>query len=252
MLIDAHNHLGPRMPFLSSFRKADELLATMDRAGVAKALVQQHVSDLGYMEALAEGLDYIALAVSEHPDRLFGCALVHPLIDESLVLANKALDSGAVNSLKIWPGADYQPTPERMRSIMETAREYDVPVRVHGDIDDPRSSPLALVALCNAYPDVNVILAHLPGEYTLDGLATVAAGRAAPNLHFDTSTCHSSMIGRAIKELGASRILWGSDSPWWDIEIELEKIRVLSLAPEDFSLVTGGNAMRLFRLGRTK
>jgi uncharacterized protein len=252
MLIDAHNHLGPRMPFFSTFREADELLSTMDRAGVEKALVQQHVSDLGYMQALVEGLDYISQAVGEHPDRLFGCALVHPLVEDSLVLATKALDAGAANSLKIWPGADYQPTPERMRAIMEIAREYGVPVRVHGDIDDPRSSPLALVALCNAYPDVNVILAHLPGEYTLDGLATVAAGLAAPNIHFDTSTCHSSMIGRAIVELGADRILWGSDSPWWDIEIELEKIRVLSLSPKDFALVTGGNALRLFRLGRSR
>jgi predicted TIM-barrel fold metal-dependent hydrolase len=252
MLIDAHNHLGPRMPFLSTFRKADELLNTMDKAGVEKALVQQHVSDLGYMETLIEGLEYISRAVGEHPDRLFGCALVHPLVEDSLILAKKALDAGAVNSLKIWPGADYQPTPERMRLIMEIAREYGVPVRVHGDIDDPRSSPLALVALCNAYPDVSVILAHLPGEYTLDGLATVAAGLAAPNIHFDTSTCHSSMIGRAIVELGADRILWGSDSPWWDIEIELEKIRVLSLSPNNFAMVTGGNAMRLFRLGRSR
>jgi predicted TIM-barrel fold metal-dependent hydrolase len=238
------------MPTLSTFRKAEQLLETMDRAGVEKALVQQHVSDLGYMECLAEGLDYISQAVREHPDRLFGSALAHPLVEESLVLARRALDSGIANSIKIWPGADYQPTPERMLAIMTIAREFDVPVRVHGDIDDPRSSPLALVALANAYPDVSVILAHLPGEYTLDGLATVAAGRAAPNLHFDTSTCHSSMIGRAIAELGADRILWGSDSPWWDIEIELEKIRVLSLSREDFALVTGSNAMRLFRLGR--
>lgn len=119
---------------------------------------------------------------------------------------------------------------------------------MHADIDDPRSSPFALLPLALAYPDVPVILAHMPGEYTLDGLATVAAGRMAPNLYFDTSTCPSSMIGQAIHELGADRILWGSDSPWWDIEIELAKIRLLDLSTADAELVLGDNARRLFGL----
>jgi predicted TIM-barrel fold metal-dependent hydrolase len=127
-------------------------------------------------------------------------------------------------------------------------REFSVPLRVHGDIDDPRSTPLALVPLARAFPDVPIIIAHMPGEYTLDGMATVTAGQLARNLYFDTSTTPSSMIGRSIAELGAERIIWGSDSPWWDIEIELTKIRVLGLPPDDFALVTGGNARRLFGL----
>jgi predicted TIM-barrel fold metal-dependent hydrolase len=174
---------------------------------------------------------------------------VHPFLDDTLALARSALAAGGFRAVKIWPGADYQPTPDRLRPVMDLCREFGVPLRVHGDIDDPRSSPLALVGLANAYPDVPIILAHMPGEYTLDGLATVAAGQQAGNLFFDTSTCPSAQIGRAIAELGADRILWGSDSPWWDIEIELMKIRLLQLSDDDFARVTGGNARRLFGLG---
>jgi predicted TIM-barrel fold metal-dependent hydrolase len=248
VIIDAHNHLGPDTPGLGDCRTPEALLATMDRAGVERALVQQHVRHGGYLNDLREGLEHVAAAVARYPDRLFGCVLVHPFIAESLALARAALAAGGFRAVKIWPGADYQPTPARLEPVMALCREFGVPLRVHGDIDDPRSSPFALVALANAFPDVPVILAHMPGEYTLDGLATVAAGRLAPNLYFDTSTCPSSRIGRAIAELGAERILWGSDSPWWDIEIELMKIRLLRLPDDDFALVTSGNACRLFAL----
>jgi predicted TIM-barrel fold metal-dependent hydrolase len=247
MLIDAHNHLGPDIPLLGDCRAGYELVETMDRAGVAMALVQQHVRDTGYIHLLEAGLGHVAAAVATHPTRLFGCALVHPLVEDSLVLARKALLDG-FRTVKIWPGADYQPTPSRMAEVMTLCREFKAPLRVHADIDDPRSSPFALLPLALAYPDVPVILAHMPGEYTLDGLATVAAGRMAPNLYFDTSTCPSSMIGQAIHELGADRILWGSDSPWWDIEIELAKIRLLDLSTADAELVLGDNARRLFGL----
>ena len=248
MLIDAHNHLGPDIPLLGDCRMAHELVETMDRAGVAMALVQQHVRDTGYIHLLEAGFGQVVAAVASYPTRLFGCALVHPLLEDSLALARKGLLDG-FRAVKIWPGADYQPTPSRMVEVMTLCREFKAPLRVHADIDDPRSSPFALLPLALAYPDVPVILAHMPGEYTLDGLATVAAGRMAPNLYFDTSTCPSSMIGQAIRELGADRILWGSDSPWWDIEIELAKIRLLDLSTADAELVLGGNAWRLFGLG---
>ena len=249
MIVDAHNHLGPDMPGLGDCRSPEALLATMDRAGVARALVQQHVRHVGYVRDLKDGLEHVIAAVERYPDRLFGCVLIHPFSEESLDLARAALAGGGFRAVKIWPGADYQPTPDRLKPVMALCREFGVPLRVHGDIDDPRSSPLALVALANAYPDVPVIVAHMPGEYTLDGLATVAAGRLAPNLYFDTSTCPSSLIGRAVAELGAERILWGSDSPWWDIEIELMKIRLLQLPDDVFALVTGGKACRLFEIG---
>jgi predicted TIM-barrel fold metal-dependent hydrolase len=248
VLIDAHNHLGPDIPLLGDCRAPEELIETMDRTGVAKALVQQHVRHVGEADDLRAGLDFVAAAVRDHATRLFGCVLVHPLHAGSLALARVALARGGFRAVKIWPGADYQPTPDRLAPVMRLCRDFDVPLRIHGDIDDPRSSPLAVVGLALAYPDVPVILAHMPGEYTLDGLATVAAGRLAANLFFDTSTCPSSMIGRAIAELGPDRILWGSDSPWWDIEIELTKIRLLGLPDDDAELVTGGNAQRLFRL----
>jgi uncharacterized protein len=249
MLIDAHNHLGPDIPGLGDRREADELIRTMDRAGVELALVQQHVRDSGDIELLKAGLDHVTTAVGRHPDRLFGCALVHPLLPDSLALARHALASPGFRAVKIWPGADYQPTPSRMAEVMRLCRDFSAPLRVHSDIDDPRSSPFAMLPLALAYPDVPVILAHMPGEYTLDGLATVEAGRMASNLYFDTSTCPSSMIEQAIRELGSDRILWGSDSPWWDIEVELMKVRLLNLPSADAERVLGGNARRLFGLG---
>ena len=91
MLIDAHNHLGPDIPLLGDCRMAHELVGTMDRAGVAMALVQQHVRDTGYIHLLEAGFGQVVPPSRAHPTRLFGCALVHPLLEDLLALARKGL-----------------------------------------------------------------------------------------------------------------------------------------------------------------
>ena len=53
------------------------------------------------------------------------------------------------------------------------------------------------------------------------------------------------MIRRAVATIGAERVLFGSDGPGCVPALEIEKVRLVGLSPEDEALVLGGNIKRI-------
>ena len=67
-----------------------------------------------------------------------------------------------------------------------------------------------------------------------------------PNVYADTSGVRRfDYIVQAVRRAGARKLLFGSDGPWLHPGLELHKIRLLGLAPEEQALILGGNAQRL-------
>jgi len=67
-----------------------------------------------------------------------------------------------------------------------------------------------------------------------------------PNVYADTAGVRRfDYIVQAIKRAGARKLIFGSDGPWLHPEVELHKIRVIGLAPEEEALILGGNIRRL-------
>src|SRR5712691_2156045 len=57
-------------------------------------------------------------------------------------------------------------------------------------------------------------------------------------------------IVEAVRRAGPRKLLYGSDGPWLHPGVELHKIRLLGLRPEDEALVLGRNALHLMRNAR--
>jgi len=53
------------------------------------------------------------------------------------------------------------------------------------------------------------------------------------------------MIEMAVRELGAERVVFGSDAPGRNFCVELSKIMAAEIEPEERNLILGGNMMRL-------
>jgi predicted TIM-barrel fold metal-dependent hydrolase len=67
-----------------------------------------------------------------------------------------------------------------------------------------------------------------------------------PNVYTDTSGVRRfDYLVQAIERGGAHKVLFGSDGPWLHPGVELHKIRLLKLPPEQAALVLGRNALRL-------
>jgi predicted TIM-barrel fold metal-dependent hydrolase len=67
------------------------------------------------------------------------------------------------------------------------------------------------------------------------------------NLYLDTasSTIDLGFVEACVAELGASKILFGTDTPLLDPWPQWAKIRKSKLAKSDLDLILGGNILRL-------
>jgi uncharacterized protein len=132
---------------------------------------------------------------------------------------------------------------EPNRGMLDAARELGIPVLYH-----PKRVAL-YEDFVPDYPDVNFILCHLGSDDSSDWrehLAGIQLTKCYPNVYMDTSTVViASFLEKAIRELPAEKLLFGSDGTVVDCRMEIYKIRVQKLPKEKEQLILGGNILRL-------
>jgi predicted TIM-barrel fold metal-dependent hydrolase len=70
--------------------------------------------------------------------------------------------------------------------------------------------------------------------------------RRYPNVYLDTGgVVLTRYIEQAIQQLGAGKVIFGSDEPEVDCRLEIFKIRMLKLPNQQEELILGGNLQRL-------
>ncbi len=169
-------------------------------------------------------------------------------------------DLGFVKSLglagiKIHP--DYQKTyinDPRYIKIIEYASQLDLIVLTHaGDtlgISEAYCTPQKMRDLINrANADFSkVIVAHAGGFHCWDDVEKYLVGQS---ILFDLSSCfgHTDdlQIKRIIKNHGADKILFGSDSPWEGQKETLERFRRLDLTDGEMAQILFTNGAKLLK-----
>ncbi|MFQ6099486.1 MAG: amidohydrolase family protein [Armatimonadota bacterium] len=209
--------------------------------------IKSHVPDLDEVKRLN---DLVHEAVRGHPDRLIGFAYVNPRHGaEALAEMERCFGELGMRGLKLWvscyaddPGVD---------PIVERAGELGVPVLQHawrkwtGNLPT-ESDPVHVARMADKHPDVPIVMAHAGGDWEYG----VKAIRDAPNVCVDTSgsIAHDGFIEFCVAELGAERVIWGTDMPGADLLYALHKVTGAQISEEAKSLILGGNARRLLRL----
>ncbi|MBO0869505.1 MAG: amidohydrolase family protein [Micromonosporaceae bacterium] len=151
-------------------------------------------------------------------------------------------------ALEISPAVHGVPlTDPRVAAMVEVAAAAGHPVyvaclvRAGCDVAD-------LVRLANSYLTTTFVLGHA-GATTLDYRA-VELIAPHPNVLFEASGGYTGVLRAALDQLGAGRVLFGSEYPIQHIEVELTKFDVLGLAEDDWAQVAWHNARRI--LGEEK
>jgi len=97
-----------------------------------------------------------------------------------------------------------------------------------------------------------VILTH-GGQLNISGSDLSAASKLFeeyPQTYLETSGIYrQDFLEEMVQLLGPERILYGSGHPWMDEALELERVRILPVAPEELEGMVGGNGSALFQLG---
>lgn len=240
MIVDAHAHIGAT----SYVRQTGaDVLAEMDDAHVDRAVICPMGAELAVRNVA--GNDAIAEAVRAHPDRLLGFATVNPWFGADAVAElDRSIQRLGLSGLKLHPVVQgFEIDDDVVLPVIERAAELGIVVYVHTGTP-VLALPLQLLELATRYPQVPFIAGHMGGaDFYVD--APLSFPRVS-NVWLETSlTCHAGYVEEAVAQVGAERVLFGSDSPTSRMVSELMKIRVLELGAEAERLIFGENMRAL-------
>lgn len=132
----------------------------------------------------------------------------------------------------------------RVTRFVEQATElghwvYVVPINREG------CDVTALADLAARHSATTFVMGHLGyGNIDFFGIGLV---RDRHNVVVETSGGYASVLDFALRELGCERVLFGSEYPLQQPQLELAKIHVLGLTEDQLAAVLGGSARRLLR-----
>ena len=100
----------------------------------------------------------------------------------------------------------------------------------------------------SAFPKLTVVGAHFGGWSVWDDAERLLT--KYPNFYVDTSSSFYAFsperARHLIRRYGASRVMFATDYPMWDIEHEIAYLDALALDGEELEMIYHGNAERLF------
>jgi predicted TIM-barrel fold metal-dependent hydrolase len=170
------------------------------------------------------------------------------------------VESLAARGIKIHPVAQrFIPDDPRMRATYRTCVELGLPVLSHSGAAKAGArfaDPASFGPVLDAFPDLTLVLAHLGGA-RWDQVAEFA--RAFPQASFDLSEVIAwtgapnapsrENLARLIQDVGPSRVMLGTDFPWYDLGRTVDLVMDLPLlATEEKEAILGANAARILRL----
>lgn len=255
--IDVHAHYGrycrrDAPPLQNEWLSGDA--ATVVSRAKAAATRLTIVSPLSGLlprcEADAVAANEEAARVVAETDGLLQWVIVNPLQPRSFQQAAAMLSQPKCVGIKLHPEEHGYSIREHGADLFEFAATHDAVVLVHSG--DENSRPIDVVPFADAHPHVRVIFAHLGngGGAAGDPALQVRAVQAAKSEHIfvDTSSARSILPGLvewAVSEIGAERILYGTDSPLYCAAMQRARIDHAEISDRDKRRILCENAERL-------
>ena len=176
----------------------------------------------------------------------------------------KSIDDGVAlgaRGIKLHPAAGYYyPNNRVLWPAYKKIQDLGLPIISHsGGFVHPRNivfaQPRHFEDVAINFPKLKLGLAHFGGNFW-DETKTLA--KKYSNLFFDCSVAISPREGHAslnteeivelIRFIGVERVLFGSDFPWYNPMVSLERLLNLPLSHEEKALILAENAKRILQL----
>jgi len=238
---------------------AEELLASMDEAGVDLSVVL----NIGWAnhEFCVKTNDYILDSVSRYPTRLVGFCAIQPAAgDAAIVELERCAKSGAkgIGELR----ADVQgfdlADKTAMKPLVDAAVKHDLIFLTHssepvGHEYSGKGSitPDILYSFIAGFPNLKLVCAHWGGGLPFYALMPEVA-EALTNVFFDTAATvflyKPEIFEQMNHIIGSDRILFGSDYPLMHQNRVIAQIQSSQLPEEDKARILGANAQELLKV----
>ena len=246
---DVHSHLHS-VPGNAPEERMTALIQFADRLGIERLLLSQGYSaDLHPNPAqLREENDRVMRAVRRFPNRAYGSVYLSPsYLDFSLEEFDRCVRDGPMVSVGELE-ADKRCNAPELDPIVEQAVSMKAPILQHtwlkvGGNEPGESTPYDLVELAERHPQASFICAHTGGDWE-QGIRIIRRARnvSAEMAGFDPT---SGTVEMAVRELGAERVIYGSDVGGRSFASQLGKVMGADIPESAKRLILGGNIRRL-------
>ncbi|MBE5763640.1 MAG: hypothetical protein E7338_05410 [Clostridiales bacterium] len=275
MVIDFHNHFYPDKIAAAAIEKLTtcaDIVAYTDGtlSGLSEDLTKSGY-DLGVVLPVAtapkqvENINTRAVAVQEQFPNLISFASMHPDYENYKDEIFRIKELG-LKGIKLHP--DYQNTffdDEKILNILDEAFKNDLIVVVHAGLDIGLPDPIhtgveQILKVLDIFKDraQKLVLAHTGAWGQWDEVLEKIAGK---NVYMDISFSLGStkrkstgeelklldddLLVKIVRKHGVDKVLFGTDSPWGDHKMMLDKFLTLPFTKEEQDKILYLNAKKL-------
>lgn len=241
---DVHGHMGLHPAIYMSHAAPETMVRHLRRAG-AKLIFTHHyaLNDWSFRNATCVEI------ARRFPDDLRVYMAVNPHCQKNIEEDLALYDSWAptVCGLKIL--ADYHRTPvtdARYEKAFAFAEERRLPVLFHTWGGSSNNGAPQLLELSKRYPHITYLIGHsFYGDW--NGVAKVRAESPA-TCYFELTSIpgQAGLIERLVDLVGADRILYGTDLPWFDEFQAIGGVLCADISDEAKKAILHDNAVRIF------
>jgi uncharacterized protein len=250
-VLDVHVHPLPGSgPNASPREAANHLIGHADRAGVTKMVLMnlgRTWSESPEPDAFRASNDECLVIRDLAPDRFLSFCYVNPAFpDESLAEMDRCVTGHGMVGVKLWVAV--RASDDRVKRLVERAVALDVPVLQHvwvkaGGNFSGESTPADVARLARSVPHARIIMGHMNGSRQR-GIEAVAP---FPNVVVETggSDPERGVVEAAVRALGSTRVLFGSDVNGRHFGTQLGKVLGADLAESTKKRILWDNLARL-------
>lgn len=265
MIIDFHTHVFPdriankTIALLSqkggippfSDGTVQGLTERMKEAGSDVSITLPVLTNSSQFDSVNTYAAQINAMFENQSPRLISFGGIHPDC-ENIHQKMAYLKKSGFLGVKIHP--DYQSTyidDEKYVRILECAKEYDLIVVTHSGVDGAyrqtvRCTPERVLNLIQKVHHSKLVLAHLGANEMQEAVLDQLCGE---DVYFDTAYVlrfvERELFHKIVQKHGADKILFGSDSPWSDIQNDVKILKSFGLDQETEKKIFCENAKKL-------
>ncbi len=238
-IIDAHTHIGKFGSWAGLESTPDELVEQMRLYNVRKSALFYTDNELVHQ------------AVLKFPNELVGYVWPNPNEgDKAVQLVRTALRDWKFKGVKLHPLVhSFLPNDEKIvYPIMEEARKAKVPVAIHSG-HPPFSLPWSIGELAENFKDMTIVMLHMGHGHGVYIQAAINTALRYDNIWLETSgmPMHTK-IKQAMERVGEDRVMYGSDSPFHEPAVEIDRISSAELSDRQLNMIFYENAHKTLGL----
>ena len=248
MIWDAHCHLSG-VPGDSSEERLSRLLEFADRMGIERLCISMGMN-WAYdpsPDDLRKQNDDVLRAVTRFPERAFGFVYLSPKhVEASLAELDRCVRDGPMVGVKLWVAQrcnapELDPIVRRAAELKAIILQHTY-LKVTGNLPG-ESTPSDLAEIARRHPDATFMCGHTGADWEI-GIAAISG---CPNVFADLcgSDPTAGFTEMAVRELGAERVLYGSDAGGRSFASQLAKVVGAEISERAKRLILGANLKRL-------